>query len=198
MANRCFQLAISGVNTASYRQTVLHFASTGTNDNDTLAAGESLNAAFDASLKNLWLLTLPATYSLVLLQARRVGLKPSAVAHKSYGVGAVNGTRGSNATGQQTCPSIFLVPTMGVKSGGRIFWPDIPQGDLVTSTYSAGWQTAVNNFLTAALAGITNAGITWTLCIFSRKLSQISSITNHSFSPLIGFQGRRRKPIGAV
>lgn len=198
MANRCYQLSVEGVLSASYRANILHFQSAGTVDTDTLAGAESLVNAFDASLKTKWLATLPATYSLVTLQARRVDLKPSATGYKTYGFGGAPGTRGSNGTGQQTCPSIFLIPTMGVKSGGRIFWPSIPDGDLVTSSYSAGWQTAVNSWFTTALAGITSGGITWTLCVYSRKLNLISSIASHTFSPVVGFQGRRRKPAGAV
>jgi hypothetical protein len=198
MANRCYQLAIQGVLTASYRETLLNFQSSGTNDNDTVAAGVSLTNAFDASLKTLWLATIPASYSLVALAARRVDLKPSATIEKTYGVGNQLGTRGSNGTGQQTCPSIFLVPTMGVKSGGRIFWPSIPAGDLVTSSPSSGWQTAVNSFLSAAIGGITSGGITWTLAVYSRKLNTIANIASHSFSPVVGFQGKRRKPTGAV
>jgi len=198
MANRCYQLSVEGVLSASYRANVLHFQSAGTVDTDTVAAGESLCNAFDASLKALWLATLPSSYSLVTVQARRVDLKPSATAYKTYGVGSEIGTRASNACGQQTCPSIFLIPTMGVKSGGRIFWPAIPDGDLVTSSYSAGWMTAVNAFFTAALAGISSGGITWTLAVYSRKLNLISNIASHTFSPVVGFQGRRRKPAGAV
>jgi hypothetical protein len=134
----------------------------------------------------------------MLLQARRATPKPSAVAHTAYGYGSVTGSRGSNAVGQQTCPSIMLVPTMGVKSGGRIFWPDIPAGDLAQSSYSAGWKTAVDAAIAAMVTGFTNAGITWTLAIFSRKLGSTSNVAGHNYSPVIGFQGRRRKPVGAV
>jgi hypothetical protein len=198
MANRCYQLAVEGCLNFSYRALILHFQSAGTNDADTVAAGVSLTNAFDASLKTLYLATLPASCSLVMLSARRVDLKPSATIRKSYGPGSTFGSRGSNGTGQQTCPAIFLVPTMGVKSGGKIFWPTIPQGDLVTSSPSSAWQTAVNAFLTAAIGGITSGGITWTLCVYSRKLNTMSNIASHSFSPVVGFQGKRRKPIGAV
>jgi len=198
MANRCYQLSIEGVLGASYRANILHFQSAGTVDTDTVAAAESLCSAFDASLKALWLATLPASYQLINLAARRVDMLPSATAYLTYGVGSTIGTRGSNGCGQQTCPSIFLIPTMGVKSGGRIFWPSIPDGDLVTSSFSAGWQTAVNAVLTAAIAGITAAGITWTLAVYSRKLNLISNIASHTFSPVVGFQSRRRKPAGAV
>lgn len=198
MANRCYRLAIQGLLNSSYRETDLSFQSGGTADNDTVAAGESLLSAFNSSLLTLWSLTLPASYNTMRLTARRQDLKPSATVCKYYGIGAQQGNRGSDGTGQQTCPSIFLVPTMGTKSGGKIFWPTIPQADLVQSVPTAGWQTAVNNFLAAAISGITAAGITWTLCIFSRKLHTMSSVVSHSFSPVVGFQSRRRKPAGAV
>jgi hypothetical protein len=198
MANRAFQLSVQGILNSSYRETVLHFQSTGTNDNDTLAAAESLCNGWHTAVRALWLATLPPTYFLVRLAARRVQLKPSATGCKYYGIGLDPGTRGADAGPQQTCPSIFLVPTMGVKSGGRIFWPSIPQGDLIQSALAAGWQTAVDAAIAAMVTGFTNAGITWTLCVFSRKLGTISNVASHNYSPVIGYQGRRRKPIGAV
>jgi len=198
VAIRTYQLEIQGMLFTSYRETVLHFNSPDTNDNDTLAAGESLCAAFDSAAKAQFLATLPAQYSIVRLAARRVGLKPSATACMFYGAQTQTGTRATDGTGQQTCPSIFLVPTMGTKSGGRIFWPSIPQADLVQNSPSAAWQTVVDTVLATLIAGITSASMTWTLVVYSRKLNSTANITSHSFSPVVGFIGKRRKPIGAV
>lgn len=198
MANRVFQLEVQGTLLSSYRENVLHFQSSGTNDNDTLAAAESLVNGWHTAIRTLWLATLPATYSISRLAARRVGLKPSAVGRRFYGFGAQPGTRGSDATAEQTCPSVFLVPTMGVKSGGKIFWPAIPQGDIVQSALASSWQTVADSCIAAMISGFTNAGITWTLCVYSRKLNTISNVASHSYSAVIGFQGRRRKPVGAA
>lgn len=198
MANRCYQLAIDGLLLDSYRQTVLHFQSTGTADNDTLAAGESLVAAFAASAMANFLATLPASYVITQLSARRVDLKPSAVAKTFYGVSSHVGTRGTDATANQTCPSVFLVPVMGVKSGGKIFWPAVPQGDLVQNVPATSWVTVIDSFIAGLISGISNAGITWTLAVFSRKLQTISNVTNHSLSPVVGYQSKRRKPVGAT
>jgi hypothetical protein len=198
MATRTYQLEIQGTLFASYRETVLHFSSPDTNDNDTLAAGESLCSAFNTSALAQFLATLPGNYSVTRLAARRVQLKPSATACRYYGIGTQPGTRGTDGTGQQTCPSIFLVPTMGTKSGGRIFWPTIPQADLVQGAPATAWQTAVNTCLATLIAGITAASMTWTLVVYSRKLGISSNITSHSFSPVVGFIGKRRKPVGAV
>ncbi len=198
MATRIYELTIQGVLNCSYRETVLHFQSGGTNDNDTVAAGESLCAAFNTSALAQFLATLPGIYSVVRLTARRVGLKPSAGTCRYYGIGVQPGTRGTDGSGQQTCPSVFLVPTMGTKSGGKIFWPSIPQADLVESTPSTAWQTAVSTLLATLVGGITNAGITWTLGIYSRKNNSVSNVASHSMSPVVGFIGKRRKPVGAV
>jgi hypothetical protein len=198
LANRCYQLSLEGCLSASYRQTILHFQSGGTNDNDTVAAGESLLAAFDASAKAQFLGTLPTSYSLVRMTARRVALLPSAGTCKYYGFAAQTGTRSGTAAGQQTSPSLFLVPTMGTKSGGRIFWPGILQSDLSQSDPGSSFMSAVNTFIGTLMTGITNAGMTWTLCVYSRKLQTFSNIASHSMSPVVGFIGRRRKPVGAV
>lgn len=198
MANRCFSLSIQGVLLNSYRENVLHFASTGTNDNDTLAAGESLINGWNTAVKTLWLATLPSAYQMIRQEARRVDLKPSFVSHKEFVAGTANGTRGSDATAQQLCPSVFMVPTMGVKSGGKIFWPCIPQGDIIQSALASAWQTAADAAVAAMITGFTNAGITWTLCVFSRKLKTIANIASHHWSPVVGFQGRRRLPVGGT
>lgn len=198
MATEVYQLGVEGIVGTSYVECVLHFQGVGVSSGDTLAAGESLNLGFDASLRALWLATLPPNYLLTRLCSRRVSAVPSATAVESEVAGGYTGTRGTQSTGLQTCPSVFLVPTMGTKSGGKIFWPAIPQGDLNDSSYAAGWKTAVDAFIAAAVAGFTQAGITWTLCIWSRKHGSASTVAGHNFSPVIGFQGKRRKPAGAV
>ena len=198
MATETYQLAIEGIAGTSYNQVIMHFTGVGVSSGDTLAAGESLNLGFDASLRALWLATLPPDYLLTMLASRRVSAVPSATAVESEVAGGYAGTLGTQCTALQTCPSVFLVPTMGTKSGGKIFWPCIPQGQLIDSVYQAAWKTAVDAFIAAAVAGFTQAGITWTLAIWSRKTQSASTVAGHNFSPVIGFQGKRRKPAGAV
>lgn len=198
MATETYELDVDGTLAGMYRSNVLHFKGVGVASGDTLAAAESLVTGWNANLKTLWLATVPQTYALDMLRARRATPKPSAVGYLSYGPFAEVGTRGSNASAQQTCPSIFLVPTMGVKSGGRIFWPAVPAGDLDQNAYSAAWRTAVDAAIAAMISGFTTSGITWTLAIYSRKLSSTSDIAGHNYSPVIGFQSKRRKPVGSI
>lgn len=198
MAIETFELRIEGVLGASYRETVLHFSGNGTAAGDTLASADSLVAGWIANCQPAFLLTLPASYSLVQLTARRATPKPSGQSVTNNGLGNVVGTRGSNATSQQMCPSIFLIPAMGTKSGGKIFWPACPQGDMNQSIPSAGWQTAIGNYFTAATTPFTNAGITWHQVIYSKKVGSTSDIQSHQFSPFVGYMLKRRKPAGAV
>src|SRR6478736_2267922 len=133
MATETYELRIQGTLSASYREVVQHFSGNGVSATDTLAAAESLVAGWIAAAQTAFLLTLPATYSLNRLVARRATPKPSAQGITTYGSFSTVGTRGSNANQQQMCPSIFLVPQMGTKSGGKIFWPAVPAGDMVQS-----------------------------------------------------------------
>jgi hypothetical protein len=198
MATETYELAIQGLLASSYRETVLHFSGVGVASGDTLAAGESLINGFVTAAEGLFAATLPPTFSITGYRARRSTPAPSAVAHLQYPPGYLPGTRGSGSTSQQCCPSIFLVPTMGTKSGGKIFWPAVPQGDILDNVYGAAWKTAVDATIAALVAGFTNAGITWTLAIFSRKHLSTSTVAGHNYSPVIGFQSRRRKPTGAI
>jgi hypothetical protein len=194
MANRIYSLRLEAFLQNSYIETVLHFQSTGTADNDTLAAAESLCNGWNTSIKSLWLATLPSAYFVYRLSSRRVDLKPSATGHKYLLQGTAVGTRGTDATALQTCPSVFLIPTMGTSTGGKIFWPAIPQGDLVDSVSSVSWQTVVDSCIAAMISGFTNSGITWTLCIYSRKHNTASNVVGHTYSPFVGFQVGRRGP----
>lgn len=194
MANRCYALSIEGQLNGNYRENVLHFQSTGTNDNDTLAAGESLVNGWFTSISGLWLATLPNTYCIYRLSARRVDLKPSAVAHKYLDINTQVGSGGSNSTSQQMCPSVFLIPTMGNFSGGKIFWPAAPQGDVINNVVKTTWQTSIDSVIAAMVSGFTNSSITWTLAIFSKKRHTISSVVSHTYSPYVGFLVKRRGP----
>lgn len=196
MATETYELRVHGMNDFSYRETVLHFSGVGVASADTLAAGESLISGWIANLETLWLATLPDSYSVIEYQARRTTPKPSAVAQQNFTMQAVPGVRTGPSIGQQLCPVMFLIPTMGTKSGGKIFWPAMAKGDVVTNAYLAAWKTAASNWFVAAKAGFTQSGITWTIVIFSRKLQTTSVATNAVFSPVFGFLEARRVPPG--
>jgi hypothetical protein len=198
MATENYLLSIQGSVSGQYNECVLCFQSAGLSSVDTLGEGGDLINSFIAHGQALWLAMMPASYFLDVLQARRAFPKPSAVAHAQNQNFAVPGTRGSNATSYNLCPAIFLIPPMGTKSGGRTFLPAVAQGDVVNNTYLAAYLTAINNFFTAAIAGFAGSGTNWHLAIFSRKNVSASLVASFSPSLRLGFQGKRRKPVGSA
>lgn len=197
MATQTYLLSVQGAVLGSYNECVLAFQSTGLSATDTLDAAGDLVNAFQAHAQTLWLDCLPASYYLNILSARRATPAPSAEAHIQYQAFSVQGLRGAGATAYNLCPSVFLVPPMGTKSGGRVFMPAIAQGDLTNNSYLGAYVTAIDNLFTALTAGLAGSGTNWQLAIYSRKNLSTSLALSWVLSPRIGFQGRRRNPAGA-
>ncbi len=198
MATENYLLSIQGDVNGQYNECILCLQSSGLSSVDTLGEGGDLINAFIAHGQAAWLNMLPATYSLMSLSARRAFPKPSAQAHTQNQAFAVIGTRGTSATTYNVCPSVFLIPQMGVKSGGRVFLPCVPQGDIVNGAYVAGYRTAIDTFFGTAITGWAGSGTNWQLAVFSRKNVSASIVASFGPSSRIGFQGRRRKPQGSV
>ncbi len=198
MATENYLLSIQGSVAGQYNECVLCFQSSGLSNVDTLGEGGDLCNAFIAHGQALWLAMMPSSYWLDALQARRAFPKPSAVAHVQNQPFTVGGTRPNQATSWSCCPAIFLIPPMGVKSGGRVFLPAVSQGDLINNAYLAAYLTAINNFFGAAITGFAGSGTNWKIAIYSRKNAAANLVSSFAPSNRIGFQGRRRKPQGAA
>jgi hypothetical protein len=196
MATEAYQLTLQGSLNGQFRENVMHFAGNGVDTNDTFTAAHDLNQAFDLHLRNLWLACLPATYFLDLMIARRRSFKPSNTSHIQYATWSTPGTRGTDATAQQTCPCIFMVPTMGFLSGGKIFMPCVPQGSLANNQYAAGYVTAIDAFMTAAKNGVAGPSFTWNLVIYSRAVGNFANVVSWHLSPAIGFIHKRKLQTG--
>lgn len=198
MATENYLLSIQGSVGGQYNECVLCFQSAGLSSTDTLDSAGDLVNAFVAHGQTTWLAMLPATYSLDVLSARRAFPKPSAQAYVQNQAFSVNGTRGTSATAYNLCPSVFLVPPMGTKSGGRVFLPCVGQADIVNNQYIAGYITAIDNFFGAATSGYAGSGTNWQLAIYSRKHVSASLAQSWALSPRLGFQSRRRRPVGSA
>lgn len=196
MANEVYQLKIIGSLNGQYRENVLSFEGLGVDSNDTWKAANDLLGAWNTHLKALWLSMFPATYSIERLEARRIQLKPSAVVKIQKQFNAEVGARGTNATAQQTCPMVFMVPSMGTFSGGKIFLPCVPQSDIINSTYAAAWITVVAAFFTQAIGSNGGPLYSWNLGVWSRKHHTFSNVLSFHLSPAIGFIHRRKLQSG--
>jgi hypothetical protein len=158
MATENYILSINGMTGSSYNQVDLCFQSAGLSSTDTLDGAGDLVNAFIAHAQTLWLAMLPGSYNLNSLSARRAFPKPSASAVSQNQAFANGGALGASSTGLSLCPSIFLVPPMGIKSGGKIFLPAVGQSEIVDNTYSGAFVTAVDAFMTAVTAGLAGSG----------------------------------------
>jgi hypothetical protein len=197
VAEELYELAVVGNLNGEANECVLHFIGDNLTANDTFASAVNLLNSFSANIVSKWLPPLPASYQIDLLLARRVVPKFGQGAYIQFQKGSQVGTGGSNCCGYQLCPTIFLVPPMGTKSGGKVFFPSIPSARVADNAPSALWISQINTLFNAMATNFGTGAITWVQGILSRKLGTYSHVMNHTISARLGFQSRRRKPVGA-
>lgn len=197
MATETYELRVQGLAGMQYVENVLHFQGSGLTANDTLGNGQLLINAWTAHLHSFWLAMAPISYYVQLLTTRRVSATPSGEVNDQFLPFTQPGVRGSSLVANNACPSVFLTPSMGTKTGGKVFLPCVGVGDIINNGYAAGYLTAIGNFFNPAISGVVSGGSTWTLCIFSRKLGSTSTAVSFTPSPRLGFMGKRRKAVGA-
>lgn len=196
MAIETWELRVTGFTGSEPNQSVQHFKGDGIAVSDTAHVGYDLIASWVANVQAKWLDLNSSDYFLDELQARRVDPKFSAVAHKVYAYRATAGTYGQPSHVSQVCPCITLIPPMGIKSAGRIFLPSNPTGFVNGNQYAALAHTKLTNWAAVAMANFGTGSINWQQAIWSRK-TRISSYAQLGvFSPVIGFQERRRVYFG--
>ena len=194
VANEVYQLAIQGFLNSNWRENVMCFRGTGVDTNDTKKASKDLIDAWSLHIRSNFLALLPNTYILQNMMCKRVSPFGSFSSRLILESGLFSGTTSAPATTQQCCPSIFMVPAMGVKSGGKIFLPGISQGDITNNAFTAGYNTRINTFMSSMTTGFAGTLYTWQLVIFSRKLNTNSIVQSWHLSPFIGFVRKRQWP----
>lgn len=182
---------------AQQNEVVMHWLATGISLGSAFDEANSLVQLLDSTFKPLWLAMMPDTYSLEAILARRIGPTPGEYAIVDYAPNTEVGTRGSGCVANQLCPCVTLIPVMGHKSAGRVFLPSVSAAQIVLNIFQAGYKTAVSNFFTPAIAFTSFLGGNVQLCIFSRKLNISYEISSFQLSPVLGYQRKRGRPIGA-
>lgn len=196
MATGLYRLDIRGNLAGQYRENVLHFQGTGITPIAPWTDAKEVLVSFDSNYLDAWLGVCPPDYQVDALVARQIGPIPGTYSIFDYVDGEKVGGRGSEAASEQLCPCVTLIPTLGVKSAGRVFLPAVDKGDINANTPVAGYKTAVANLFNALIAGNSFLGGTLSLCIYSRKLNTQSSISTFQLSPVLGYQRRRATPVG--
>jgi hypothetical protein len=196
VATETYELQIHGIHSHEDVENVIHFTGVGLNAGDTFFNSKDLIDSFIQDAQAKWLAMMPGTYFLNRYSARRQGFSHSATYHVQGVLGSNSGTGGAACQSLNVCPVIRLIPPMGVKSGGKIYLPAIPDGMIEDNAYTAPYVTAVGAFMTQVLTtGIATTAITWKIAIFSRKLDLFSGVIGWTLSRTLGWQGGRRKVV---
>lgn len=195
MATETYELIVRGQLAYEPNAVVMHFQSDNVTANETLANGESLLASWANNVESLFLGCLPPDYFMDRITARRVGPGHSAVAHVQSDFDNNSGTLGNPSQSTQMCPSIFLVPPIGTKSGGRVFMPGVGSDQILNNAYTGGYLSAIHAFMNAQIVNFGVSGAHWQQVIFSRKHLTSVHVMAYQLSPVIGFQRRRRSPV---
>lgn len=196
MANATYLLSIIGTCGGEFCENVMAFQGDLADGSNTYAESQDLVEAFQNAEEVPWLACLPATYQLRRYEARIAEpAKNSNRYHRDRTPDNKIGTAGSAAQSDNLCPSISLIPPMGIKSAGRVFMPSIDKTSIANNQYTSGYIADLHNVFDDMIAGFTASTITWKLAIFSRKTGTSSRAQATVISPAIGFQGKRRKPL---
>lgn len=179
-----------------YRENVIHYRLNPDPGGNGFDTANALVTALRSTFKSLWLGMLPQDYFLDAIFARQIGPTTGSYASDDFQPMLEQGTLGTSSTSQQLCPCITLIPPMGVKSAGRVFLPAVAATMINLNQPTAGYQTAISAFFTPSIAGFSVSGGTASIAIFSRKLNTSSEVSTFNFSPVIGYQRRRARPIG--
>lgn len=196
MATGLYRLDIRGNLAGQYRENVLHFQGTGITPIAPWTDAKEVLVSFDANYLASWLGVLPPDYQVDALVCRQVGPIPGSYSIFDYVDGEQVGQRGAEAASEQLCPCVTLIPTLGVKSAGRVFLPAVDKSDIQANVPTGGYKTAVTNLFNALIAGNSFLGGNLALCIYSRKLNTASAISTFQLSPVLGYQRRRATPVG--
>ena len=194
MASELYQLRLSGNHTSEYWENVLYF------QGDNLSAGDVIHNARD--LLSNWvnngqepfLNLLPNTCYLNREVGKRQDVAGGIEVVNQYDYQALQGAAADQASSQQLCPIVRLIPPMGTKTAGRFFLPGIAEADVEANTPSADWLSRLSTLMSILIGGMNDGAITWKIAVFSRKLGTHALALDYDTSPIVGWQSRRRKP----
>lgn len=196
MATATYALTISGLHYGKRLENVMHFTGDPADGSNTLAEGKDLIDSFVDAAELNFLNCLPPTYQILRYSANVVHpRKISNVPHMDVTNAAKNGSFGTEAQSDNLCPSITLIPPMGIKSPGRIFMPCIAKEAIANNVYTGTYVTDLDIFMQSILADFAISSTQWHLAVYSRKNDTAVRALAYTTSPAIGFQSKRRRPV---
>src|SRR5262245_7354410 len=141
MATELYQFRIGGIHNIQPFENVLYFVGENLAAGDVIVNAKDLTGAFETAIQGLYLNLLPASCQVMRYTAKRQDVAGGVEVVKQYAFGDLPGTLGGEATSDQLCPIVRLIPPMGTKSAGRFFLPAIDEGNIANNIPSATWIT---------------------------------------------------------
>jgi len=196
MATALYSITIKGRAQKDYNECVLHCEANGDLSPSRLDVADNLVTRFIAAVLPLWQNIFPDGYQVEGLIAKRVlpGGGPQSV--RIFQDGAVPGQLSSQFCGNNVCPVLKLIPTLGTQTAGRIFLPCVATESLEGNAYDAQYLSDIDDMMDVLLNDFGTGTIAWQLAIYSRKNASYSLAVAYNVSPAIGFQRRRARPLG--
>ncbi len=193
MATDYYRLRVIGLHQTEYNEVVMHFKGTNLTAADYRANAIDLLASWSGGLLGTWIPIFPASYQVLRITAAKASVGGGSEVSEQFTVGTQIGGRAGGAASQQLCPIVRLIPPMGIKTAGRMFLPCVAESDANANVLSSTFLTNLAAYMSDAIGGFANSGITWTQAIFSRKNVSFSDVVGYDTSPIIGFQRRRQR-----
>jgi len=194
MAKELYRLTLSGNHTSEYWQNDLFF------EGDNLSAGDVIHNAKDLLSNFLnnamgpYLDLLPSTVYLNRIVTCRQDVAGGVQIVHQFDYQGAQGTISGEASSQQLCPIVRLIPPMNTKSAGRFFLPAAAEQEFEANAPTSTWLVLLSAFMNILLSGMSDGAITWTLAIYSRKNQSYTIAQDYDTSPIIGWQRRRQRP----
>lgn len=193
MATDYYRLRVQGLHQTEYNECVMYFKGVNLDTAEYLVNARDLLLSWSADMLGVWAALFPASQQTLRTSACKASPGGGGEVSQQFTVGGQPGTVSGGAASQQLCPVVRLIPSMGVKSAGKIFLPCIAESDVNANVVQSRWTNAVFDFMELAMGGFAQGSITWSIVVFSRKLQTFSDVLDYDTSPIIGFQRRRQR-----
>jgi len=194
MADELYLLKIHGLHGGQHSEVGMHFHGSNLTLDETFENARDLVASFVAGPLDPFTACLPASYEVKRVSARREVPVKGVEYNQDFQVGDWPGQLGTEAASNQLCPIVRLIPPMAMTTAGRFFLPCIGESEINANTPSAGWITAVGDFMDSIISNFGSGSIVWLNACYSKKTGVYLNTVTYDFSSTVGWQMKRAKP----
>lgn len=199
MANRIVELELHSINAGQLSVTVTHWLGD-TAEVDLFKVAKDLVLAVDETTANAgftatkYMVPMSQDSFLSAIVGRVVGVTPGSKYPKLYSASAFVGQENGNVYSQQVAANIKLVTASGPDFTGRMFYPGIPEDQVVRNRWTADYASKIAVLASDLAAGIVVGAVTFDQVVYNRTTLAAELVTNRALSPNPGTVRRRLSP----